>query len=253
MSKTFDAYAAYYDLLYAAKDYAGEATWIDALIRRHRPDAHHVLELGCGTGGHALHLARHGYAICGIDLSERMVEKASANAMGAGLGSFSPNFSVGDLRTFRHSGTFDVVISLFHVMSYQITNADLQAAIATAKAHLSPGGIFIFDCWYGPGVLSDPPVTRVRRLESGGVSVIRIAEPEHKPNENRVDVNFQILVGRGDVTHQIRECHAMRYLFTPEVELLLSGGGLRLLSATKWLDASPLDKGDWNACYVAEK
>lgn len=253
MSGTFDAYAAYYDLLYADKDYAAESDWIHGLIQDLRPGASSLLELGCGTGGHALHLARKGYSITGIDLSERMVALANAHAGRETWNTTIPTFETADLRGYRSGRTHDVVVSLFHVMSYQVTNADIRAAMATAASHLAPGGLFIFDCWYGPGVLTDPPSTRVRRLQGEGFTVTRIAEPHHEPGENRVDVHYEILVQRGTSFERFHECHPMRYLFTPEVDLLLSEAGLERVGVSRWLDRSPPGAVDWNACYIARK
>lgn len=242
----FDAYAAYYDLLYRDKDYAGEAAYVHGLIQRHNPAAREVLELGCGTGAHATCLAGHGYRITGVDRSEAMVQRARARAADI-------EFTTGDLRNFRAGKTFDVVLALFHVISYQTGNADLQAAMTTAAAHLRPGGLFIFDCWYGPGVLSDPPATRVRRLHGDGIAVTRIAEPEHRPNENRVDVHYEVLVEGARGMERIRELHAMRYLFAPEVELLLQAAGLRQVALLNWLESGPPTLASWNACFVATK
>ena len=253
MNGVFDAYAAYYDLLYRDKDYAAEATWVDALIRRHHPGARSVLELGCGTGGHALHMTRLGYAITGVDLSEHMVARATGRAAAANLGETAPRFMTGDLRSFRGGQAYDVVLALFHVMSYQTGNEDLRAAMATAAAHLAPGGLLVFDCWYGPGVLADPPTTRVRRMQGEGFGVTRIAEPDHRPDENRVDVHYEVLVERAGVVERIRECHAMRYLFTPEVDLLLAGAGMSRLAHHAWLGDAPPDASSWYACFVARR
>lgn len=242
----FDAYAAYYDLLYRDKDYSGEAAYVHGLIQQYKPDARKLIELGCGTGAHAACLARQCYQIMGIDRSEAMVRQArTRNA--------DIEFAVGDLRDFRAGKTFDVVLSLFHVMSYQTGNADLRAAMATAADHLRPGGLFIFDCWYGPGVLSDPPVTRVRRLHGDGIEVTRIAEPDHHPNENRVDVHYEVIVEGPQGLQRINEVHAMRYLFAPEVDLHLEAVGLRRLALLNWLENEPPRLGSWNACFVAVK
>jgi len=46
----FALYARYYDLLYADKDYAGEAAYVAGLIRQRLPGATRILELGSGTG-----------------------------------------------------------------------------------------------------------------------------------------------------------------------------------------------------------
>lgn len=250
MSVVFDAYAAYYDLLYRDKDYAGEAAYVNRLIRRHRPAAQEALELGCGTGSHALELAKLDLAVTGVDRSavmvERAVERASKTDRRDRL-----RFMQGDLREFRAGRSFDVVLALFHVMSYQTTNADLAAAMATAAAHLRPGGVFVFDCWYGPGVLTDPPTTRVRRLQGDGFAVTRIAKPEHHPNENRVDVHYEILVEHGDRSERIVEVHPMRYLFAPEVDLLLATAGLQRVALESWMDGNQPGLRSWNACFVA--
>ena len=199
----FGAYSRYYNLLYQDKDYDGEAEYVHNLIRKHQPGATSILNLGCGTGRHDLLLAQMGYEVTGIDQSEEMLavatsqlsslisqqECAHPSNLNSRQGSLS--FQQGDIRTIRLNKTFDVVTSLFHVISYQTTNDDLRAAFATARAHLKPGGIFIFDCWYGPAVLTDRPAVRVKRLEDTAIFVTRIAEPVMHPNDNIVDVNYQ--------------------------------------------------------------
>src|SRR5882672_7975309 len=107
----FKDYSAYYDLLYKDKDYAGEAAYIHDLIQRNSPGARTVLNLGCGTGNHDFLLADHGYEMIG--LARRKAEDGRRGGL---------SFQVGDARTAELGKTFDVVISLFHVMSYQVTN-----------------------------------------------------------------------------------------------------------------------------------
>ena len=253
MSPVFDAYAAYYDLLYRDKDYAGEADWVDALIRRHRPGASRMLELGCGTGGHALHMSAQGYKVTGADISAKMVDIACGRLNSGAQTAAQPRFLVGDMRTMRLGETFDVVVSLFHVMSYQTSNSDLISAMSTAAAHLEPGGLFVFDAWHGPGVLSEKPQVRVHRLEGDGLKVTRIAEPVHHHNLNRVDVHYEVILERNAVVERVRECHQMRYLFAPEVDLLLSLAGLRLCATLGWRSDAPPDERSWHACFVAMK
>lgn len=252
MNKVFDAYSAYYDLLYNDKDYFGEARYVNELIRRYMPDGNTILELGCGTGGHARELSKLGYNILGIDRSPTMIEQARTKNT-----EISPSglltFTEGDLRTFRAGRLFDVVLSLFHVISYQVTNADLVAGIYTAAQHLSKGGLFIFDCWYGPGVLTAPPTTRIRRMPGKDFTITRLAEPVHYPSENRIDVFYEILVEKEGFLERIKETHTMRYLFIPEIKLILEHCGLRLLMTTEWLTEHEPDTATWNACFVCIK
>jgi 2-polyprenyl-3-methyl-5-hydroxy-6-metoxy-1,4-benzoquinol methylase len=102
-------------------------------------------------------LAEKGYAMTGVDLSEEMLAVANSQLSTAiqqgSLNSQPPslNFLQGDIRTVRLGKAFDVVVSLFHVVSYQTTNKDLTDAFATARAHLHRAE-FHFDRWYGPAV-----------------------------------------------------------------------------------------------------
>ena len=248
--EVFGAYARYYNLLYKDKDYAGEAQYVRSLIEAHSPQARTVLDLGCGTGRHDFLLAEMGYQVTGVDQSAGMLAVARSQQSAA---SPPPAFSEGDIRSVRLGTRFDVVVSLFHVMSYQTGNEDLAAAFATARAHLKPGGVFIFDCWYGPAVLSDPPVVRVKRLEDDAVSVTRLAEPVMRARENLVQVNYQIFErdkASGAVA-ELKESHLMRYLFQPEIELFLKQAGLSLVSSAEWMTGREAGFASWGVCFVA--
>ena len=136
----FDAYARYYDLLYREKDYAGEAAYVAGLLEKHGVRGKRILELGCGTGAHAEHLASRGYSVDGVDMSETML--AGAQARKARLPADVAarlSFGEGDARRVRKDKTYDAVIALFHVASYQTSNADLRAMFDTAAAHLAAG------------------------------------------------------------------------------------------------------------------
>lgn len=257
----FGTYARYYNLLYNDKDYAGETEYVNCLIRKHNPGAKSILDLGCGTGRHDLLLAQMGYEVTGVDTSEEMLAVATSqltalNPQPASLDSqrSALNFRQGDIRTVRLDKTFDVVVSLFHVMSYQVTTDDLMAAFATAKVHLKPGGIFIFDCWYGPAVLTDRPTVRVKRLEDEAISVTRIAEPVMHSNDNLVEVNYQVFIQdkASGVVEELWETHRMRYLFRPEIELFLAGNGLSITESTEWMTGKQPGFDTWGVCFITE-
>jgi SAM-dependent methyltransferase len=247
----FNEYARYYDLVYRDKDYAGETDFVHNLIQAKSPGAKTILNLGCGSGRHDRCLVDRGYDVTGVDLSDEML--AAARDTTTDIRALE--YVHGDVRTVRLGKTFDVVISLFHVMSYQVTNADLIAAFVTANKHLNSQGIFIFDCWYGPGVLTDRPAVRVKEHEDEAISVTRIAQPVMYPNENVVDVNYRVFLrdkASGNV-REICETHRMRYLFLPEVQQMLSYGGFEIERSEEWLTSASLDFNSWNAVFVCRK
>ncbi|HTT03811.1 MAG TPA: class I SAM-dependent methyltransferase [Steroidobacteraceae bacterium] len=253
MSAVFDAYADYYDLLYREKDYGAEARYVHSLLQRYGcSEGSALLDLGCGTGRHAQQLARLGFSVQGVDSSTAMVARAR-QALPAELRG-RVRFENGDARSVRLSGHFDAVLALFHVASYQSSNEDLTAMFTNAAAHLNAGGLFIFDFWYGPGVLTVPPATRIRRLEDQDLRVTRLAEPTVWPNRNLVDVRYTVFGQRlpGGETFQFEETHRMRYLFLPELELMLGAAGMRVLTAERWLSGE-LDLTSWQGLIAAVK
>jgi len=250
----FGRSARFYDSLYSDKDYAAEADYVDALIQRWAPGARSLLELGCGTGRHAFEFARRGYTVFGVDRSAEMLVRAQEQRarLPPDLGERLV-FAHHDIRGLRLDRAFDCVAALFHVVSYQISNEDVLAAFAAAKAHLRENGLFVFDCWYGPGVLSDPPVRRTKALRQGEQQLLRIAEPTMHINANLVDVSYQFVVEEGGraAPCEFGETHRMRYFFAPELALALQMTGLKMAALTEWMSEHEPDRTTWNAAVVA--
>lgn len=252
----FDKYAQYYDLLYKDKNYLGEVEYIESQINKYRSGASTILDLGCGSGKHAVYFAEHGFSVYGVDQSEQMIYAANQNK--SYLTAEISNrlmFRPSDIKAVALNRTFDVVTSLFHVVSYQIYNSDLQNMFSVAANHLETGGIFIFDCWYGPAVLTDPPQVRVKRVQNEKLDVLRIAEPTMHSDKNVVELIFSICVTdrQSKSVEHITEVHEMRYLFKPEIELLLSLTDLRLIDAQQWMTGKSLDFNSWYGCFIAQK
>jgi 2-polyprenyl-3-methyl-5-hydroxy-6-metoxy-1,4-benzoquinol methylase len=68
-----------------------------------------ILDVGCGTGRHSVALARHGFCVTGVDLSEHMLEKARARAAEADT---KVTFIQHDAATFESEPVFEAAIGL---------------------------------------------------------------------------------------------------------------------------------------------
>ncbi|BAZ17422.1 hypothetical protein NIES4071_93000 [Calothrix sp. NIES-4071] len=248
----FSNYARYYDLLYRDKDYVKETKFIHQLLQTHAPNTASLLELGCGTGIHAALLAKEGYQVHGVDMSAEMLQQSRLRKAQTPSTASKLEFTESDIQKFRINQKFDAIISLFHVISYQITNEALEATFATVSAHLAKGGIFVFDCWYGPAVLSKLPDVRIKRLEDEQVEITRIAEPVLHPNDNIVDVNYQVLIKdkNSGVVEELREVHRMRYLFKPEIELILKQFQMQLIEYREWMTDREPGIDTWGVYFV---
>lgn len=223
----FDDYAAVYDRLYANKPYAEECAIVDAIAARY--EAQHprsLLDLGCGTGGHALVWARQGLSVCGADIAPRMLALARNKARREELNVEYIESEISKLETGR---TWGRVVAMFAVVSYLAEPDDVDRGMLAVRRQLEPGGLFIFDVWYGSG-MSDPPRDRVTRVHDEDGEIIKIATSDHRPQYQQVDVTFTVLAIQGDrIVERIEEKHRMRYFFPNELELIAARSGFELV------------------------
>lgn len=249
MNQFGNLYSQYYDLLYSDKDYEKEVAYVNDLIKSNIPLAKTILDMGCGTGKHAELFSKKGYSVHGIDLSEEMLKVAETRKIGK---EDKLSFSHSSIQNLNLTKKFDVIVSLFHVMSYQNSNDELIKAFEVAKEHLNNGGIFIFDFWYGPAVLNDLPTTRVKRLEDNSINVTRIAEPKLYPSKNVVNVNYDIFIKSKNTKDIIekKELHKMRYFFDTELEFICEKIGLTIEKRHEWMSNKSPNLESWNVVWI---
>ena len=243
----FEKYSDYYDLLYKDKDYNSEVKYIHNLISSHGASFRDILEFGSGTGKHAGILVGLGYKVHGIELSANMVSKAK----------IIPGFTCqqGNITNTKMNKTYNVVLSLFHVMSYQTKNKQLEDVFENAAEHLNKNGLFIFDFWYSPAVYAQKPSVRVKRTANEKIEITRIAEPVIIPNENRVDINYSIYVKSliDQKTDMIKETHSVRHFSLPEIDIICEMYGFERLEAEEFKTGNKIEENTWGPCVVLKK
>jgi predicted TPR repeat methyltransferase len=243
---SFDSYSTYYDLFYQDKPYQQEAASIVKGIQYYLPKAHTLLDMGCGTGIHARHFQQAGFSVQGVDLSVQMIEIARRRSDGI-------LYHVEDARSFKLPASVDVVTLLFHVMSYQTSNEDVESTLRACAANLNPDGLLFFDVWHAPAVLMQQPERRTKVCEAGGTRVTRQASPAHNELDRTVEVRYDIEVCTPKSCETFTEHHLMRYFSFDEVKSFLDSAGFDLLEAKELItDASP-SESTWGILYVAQK
>jgi len=103
----FENYAEGYDREAFTQGTLGEVDFIEAEVGGDRRKK--ILDVGCGTGRHAVELAKRGYEVTGLDLSETQLGKARAKAAEAGV---KVEFIRADARNFRVNTPFDLAIMI---------------------------------------------------------------------------------------------------------------------------------------------
>jgi SAM-dependent methyltransferase len=254
MSEVFGSvYADAYDVVYRDKDYVAECEMIHRAVQEYGDGGvRRILDLGCGTGNHAVPLAQRGYEVAGVERSPNMLAHARSKAAKAALPS-PVVFHQGDIRSVELGQHFDAALMMFAVLGYQQENADVLAALRTARRHLRPAGLLIFDVWYGPAVLRERPSQRVKVTPTPEGKLLRAASGEVDSRRHLCTVNYLLWhVTRGKDVAETQESHTMRYFFPRELELFLQCAGLdlRRLGVFPEFQREP-DDTTWNVLAVA--
>jgi SAM-dependent methyltransferase len=246
------AYAQAYDVVYQDKDYASECHVLRGVFESHaRHHVRRVLDLGCGTGGHALVLAGNGFEVTGVDRSPAMLAEAARKARTAGVG---VSWVASDIRRLELRRRFDAAVMMFAVLGYQVGDADVRATLASARRHLEPGGILAFDVWHGPTVVAERPSERRRTFERGNVRVERASRGvlDVERATCRVDITLRQLKEGGGSGGELTEHHEMRYFFPEELERFTADTGFELVALTGFPNpALPPGAAGWSALGVA--
>jgi len=247
--KVFGNYARFYDFIYKEKDYEKECDFLEILFSRYASSSiKDILDLGCGTGGHALLLSQRGYSVVGIDLSDEMLTEARRKS-----NEYSLKFLKRDIRSLDLGRTFDAVISMFAVISYMTSNHDLISSFRRARKHLNHGGLFIFDVWFGPAVLTNRPGDRFKIVDVGEERIIRLAHSELDIISNIVNVHYKMLrISGKKVVDEVDEVHSVRFLFPQELTYYLEVAGFELRALFPFLHPDEtMNENDWNVTVVS--
>jgi cyclopropane fatty-acyl-phospholipid synthase-like methyltransferase len=120
-----------------------------------------VLDVGCGTGEHALYLAQHGHEVWGVDSSPTAIGKAQQKAAARGV---AVTFRVADaLQLQELDRTFETAIDsgLFHVFSDEERVRFVQSLAGVLK----PGGSYYLLCFSEQEPIRGPGPRRVSQAE----------------------------------------------------------------------------------------
>ena len=137
-STWFDS--SHYHQLYGYRDHMEAAQFIDTLVARLRPGpAARMLDLGCGAGRHANHLAAKGFRVTGLDLAAGSIREA------AGQASPGTRFARHDMREPFGDAAYDYVFNFFTSFGYFDTLNEHLAVIWNVAHALELGGKLVMD------------------------------------------------------------------------------------------------------------
>ena len=139
----YESLAASYDALTYDIPYERILTFWQKLCARQKADVRTVLDLACGTGSLSVLLAKRGYRVLGVDLSEDMLAEADQKA--AAMEGNRPFFVCQPMQRLRLPETVDAVICCLDSINYLRKPTYCQKTFRRVYDALTHGGVFVFD------------------------------------------------------------------------------------------------------------
>jgi len=245
----FENYAQKYDSENFTQGTIGECDFIEKELRSNK--SLKILDVGCGTGRHAIELSKRGYNVTGIDLSESQLKRAREKAKASNL---SIDFQCQDARNLPFNSEFDVAIMLceggFPLMETDEMNYEILKSVTKS---LKPQAKFIFTTLNGLFPL-------YHSVEEFGASVTEDGNATYKNN------TFDLMTFRDHNITELEddsgnkltlECNE-RYYVPSEITWLLKSLGYKIIDIFgaklgAFSRAHKLTTEDFEMLVIAEK
>ena len=234
-----------YDTINAIKDYRAEVEFILNCYAENSPLAlERVLDVGSGSGGHAEHLGRSGFAVTGVDISEEMVKIANAKQMK------NCSFENFNICMSPYPEEFELIVSMFHVVNHLITVEELECFFQNIHATLKQDGVFIFDCINGDAAFLDAPQDFERQYEAAGKTVIQKSRALFEKESLFLQMRNTILIDGEETAYSLEQT-----LHRPRTyRSLLAKAGLTIVGCKKsHLFNSAATEADYKIAFICKK
>lgn len=246
MNSFDDFYAQCYDSIHASKTYAEEAQQILDLWSQYSDasPAMKILDFGAGTGNHANEFINNGY--------KNVYCYEPSLGMRRVLTRKFPHISLLE-KSDQKSDYFDLVISLFDVLSYQINQNELENYLLEISQLANKGAIILIDSWNASGVALSKPEFRERSFYIDNTEYTRFVRPKFGGGKNLYDLDIEI---RKTATAELKylNTHKMRAYNPDDLKVTLNRYGMEVIGIRNAANyRKSLISEDWRFIFIIRK
>lgn len=242
----YTVYAEYYDFIYKGYLEKTVPRLIDFVVEVFKRDAEvevrDILDIACGTGGPTIELARRGYNVTGLDVSEKMIQIAAQKAERSGV---KIRFIVGDMRNLNFMEEFDAVTCFFTSINYVLENGDMEKVFLGVFRSLRKGGIFIADI-PNPYLMERwiKGIPTIWRVDDEDMNILIVDSAIMDTISGIVDWKRTLIVNKKDSVEFVPDYHRIRVYTPNELKIYATHSGFRrtkLYGDLKIADRPPRD------------
>ncbi|MGG4168764.1 class I SAM-dependent methyltransferase [Rossellomorea vietnamensis] len=231
---SYERFAYVYDYLMQDVPYDGWLEYVNRQAERYSIQGKRLLDIACGTGELSLRLARDGYDVTGVDLSQDMLtiaqEKASAQDVHIQL--FQQ-----DMSRLDSLGEYDIITIFCDSLNYLEDESDVENTFKKVYDHLTQEGLFLFDV-HSIYKMTQIFMNQTFTLTDDHVSYIWDCFPGEVPNSVEHELTFFVEDEETGQYERVEELHKQRTY--------------PILMVKEWLETTGFDVLNINADFTEE-
>ena len=207
-----------------------------------------VFDLGCGDGRHAVELAKRGYRVTGLDLSEELLTKARNRNEELNL---EITFIRGDMREIPYESAFDLLVNFFTSFGYFDRDEENVRVLTGIAQALRPNGQFLLDYLNRDYVIHTLVPHDRTTLDQAEVDQTRwiTGDPDKPGDHVRINKRVTIEDDQGKRTYD----ESVRMYTLDDMQAMLTEAGLTVSQTFGDFDGQPVAVNTPRAILVGRK
>jgi SAM-dependent methyltransferase len=210
-----------------------------------------ILELGCGTGRVSIELAKAGFYVTGLDLSEKMLEMYK-NKLIELPNNIKNKIDIvkGNMANFALGKKYSLIIAPFRAFQALTEETDIKNCLNLIIKHLDANGIFIINVFRPYKTLDEiwctgEAIQWERDNPKKGVRVIK------KDVREKIDTIKQIIYPKfvyevidkdGNIEKYTEELE-LKYYYYEQLKKILLENGFEIIEKFGWYDKTEIENG----------
>jgi ubiquinone/menaquinone biosynthesis C-methylase UbiE len=234
-----------YDSAFEYRDFGMEVEFLESIFRKHSDrKVRSVLDVGCGTGSHLIELAKRGYDVTGIDISEKMLlhskEKLNRHNLKA-------NLCRRDMRIFTLGNKYDAAITMANTLLYLLTEEEYDSHLNSVANVLEGGGLYVteFDnsrYWY-KNIEKDPLISKSCIEEGDRKVFVKSFGLPLRPKDGIYELKYIIEIEENNTKRTLESSHLVKLISPKEFQLIIGKNvNFELLNYYGGFDLSQFDE-----------